>query len=157
VAQSESASYDTAELRRLLALHFSLDELRSLCQDLGLDYEALRGDTTDSKSLALIGYLERRNHLAELVAAAQRERPQVAWETAAAGTRPAQAAPPAFAAQPAKTPPPQTDIDGVIQIGNPIIRAWRNASTRISRVLQIGGGRIEVGGDPGSPEEPPRK
>ncbi len=59
-------------------------------------------------------------------------------------------------AQAASTRPADADIHGVVQVGNPIIRAWRGVSTRISHVLQIGGGRIEVGGDPDSPQEPHR-
>ena len=153
MSQPETASTNTAELRRLLVLHFSLGELRSLCQDLGVGYEELGGETKDSKSLALIEYLNRRNRLVELVVAAQRERPQVAWESGSTGTPQAQVIPSASAARPEKTPPPQTDIHGVVQIGNPIIRAWRGVSTRISSVLQVGSGRIEVTDQPPTEEK----
>jgi hypothetical protein len=70
---------DLGQLRRLLVQHFSADDLRSLCQDLDVDYDVLPGEGTDAKARELIAFMQRRGRLADLRAAATRERPQVAW------------------------------------------------------------------------------
>jgi hypothetical protein len=72
---------DAGELRRLIVQHFSDDALRSLCQDLDVDYEQLPGQGKEAKARELIVYLEQRGRLADLLAAAGRERPHVAWES----------------------------------------------------------------------------
>ena len=70
---------DLGQLRRLLVQHFSADDLRSLCQDLGVDYDVLPGEGTDAKARELIAFMEKRGRLADLVGAAQRERPNAPW------------------------------------------------------------------------------
>ena len=70
---------DLGQLRRLLVQHFSANDLRSLCQDLGVDYDILPGEGTDAKARELIAFMQRRGRLADLRAAATREPPQVAW------------------------------------------------------------------------------
>ena len=102
MSQPETASTNTAELRRLLVQSFSDNDLRSLCQDLGVDYDVLPGTGTEAKAREMIRFLERRGQLSRLVAAAARERPQVAWDSVAAGAGSAPATPlPGSAAVPA--------------------------------------------------------
>ncbi len=67
------------QLRKLLIKHFSLDELRVLCFDLGLEYEDLPGSTRTTKMHGLIEYLQRRGELPRLFAEIHVQRPDGAW------------------------------------------------------------------------------
>ncbi len=69
------------QLRKLLIEHFSLDELRVLCFDLGLEYEELPGDTRTTKMHGLIEYLQRRGELPRLLDEVKDHRPNVPWPT----------------------------------------------------------------------------
>jgi hypothetical protein len=88
---------DAGELRRRLVQHFSDNDLRSLCQDLAVDYEQLPGQGSEAKARELIAWLEQRDRLADLRAAAAHERPHVAW--GAAGGEPAASPTPPAARQ----------------------------------------------------------
>lgn len=68
-----------AQLRREIALRFSDDELKTLCFDLGLDYEDLPANARAGRARELVLYCERTNLLDELVAACQSERPALPW------------------------------------------------------------------------------
>ena len=146
---SDPRTGDDGELRRLLVQHFSDNDLRSLCQDLAVDYDALTGEGREAKARELIAFVQKRGRLADLLAAAARERPHVAWGAAAPAARP-------HGPAADRAGSGDVEIHAVAQIGNPVIRALRGISARISRVLQIGGGRIEVGGDAESSKETPR-
>ncbi|WP_420628082.1 NACHT domain-containing protein [Candidatus Leptofilum sp.] len=61
---------------------FSLDELRSLCFDLNIRYESLRGETIDDKALALVLYCERRSLTDQLLAICAEKRPSQTWSRA---------------------------------------------------------------------------
>ena len=50
---------DLGQLRRLLVQHFSADDLRSLCQDLGVDYDVLPGEGIDAKARELIDFMRK--------------------------------------------------------------------------------------------------
>lgn len=67
------------QLRKLLIEHFSLDELRVFCFDLGLEYEDLPGDTRTTKMHGLIEYLQRRGELSRLLDEVIEQRPNVGW------------------------------------------------------------------------------
>lgn len=67
------------QLRKLLIQHFSLDELRVLCFDLGVEYEDLPGNTRTTKMHDLIKHLQRRGELPGLLKEAVDHRPNVAW------------------------------------------------------------------------------
>lgn len=54
-------------LRKALIEHFNESELRTLCFDLGVDYDALTGDSKADKSRELVGHFWRRGHLISLV------------------------------------------------------------------------------------------
>lgn len=55
------------ELRQMLTNKYSLEELRDLCQDLGVDYENLPGEGKSAKARELIAHLQRRDRLPELL------------------------------------------------------------------------------------------
>ena len=66
-------------LRETLAEYFDAGELRTLCFDLGVDYDDLPGEGKANKARELIAYLERRDRLSELVHVCERQRPNVTW------------------------------------------------------------------------------
>jgi hypothetical protein len=75
VGMSEpTRTLDTASLRRFLVERFDLEELRTLCFDLGVDYDGLRGEGKEAKARELIAYMQRRGQLVGLIAAIRRER-----------------------------------------------------------------------------------
>lgn len=66
-------------MRDLIDQHFTAEELRQLCFDLGIEYENLPGDTRIAKSQALVAYCLRHNRLPQLGAQCRRLRPDAAW------------------------------------------------------------------------------
>ena len=81
-ASSEIALAETpalGPLRQQITNLFSLEELRVLCLDVGIRYDALSGDTIDTKAASLLAYADRRGQLNKLIAALQQERPQAKW------------------------------------------------------------------------------
>lgn len=64
------------ELRRLLQTTLNEGELRTLCFDLGVDYESLPGVSKADKARELISFVERRGHLDLLVVVLQQWRPE---------------------------------------------------------------------------------
>jgi len=65
------------QLRQVLAEHFDLEELHTLCFDLGVDYDRLGGEGKEAKARELVAYLQRRGQLERLIAAIQRERGRI--------------------------------------------------------------------------------
>jgi hypothetical protein len=65
--------------RDLLATRFSLEELQSLCLDLGIPYEEIPGNTLTAKVEGVIGYARRRQMLPQLWARGRQLRPKAAW------------------------------------------------------------------------------
>jgi hypothetical protein len=63
--------------KNLLYDHFTLAELHGLCKQLQVEYEDLRGDTRQQKSLALFEHLDQRGRLLELFEALEQERPHL--------------------------------------------------------------------------------
>ena len=70
---------DRAKLLEMLKAYFSESELRDICFELNVDYEDLAGEAKASKARELIGYLDRRRRLHELVIICQRLRPNEMW------------------------------------------------------------------------------
>lgn len=68
-----------AALRQGITGAFSLEELITLCGDLGVDYENLGGQGKEGKARELIAHLVRRGELARLVEYCARERPRYPW------------------------------------------------------------------------------
>ena len=62
-------SIDTSELLENLTGHFSLEELRTLAVEVGMDWDELEGTAKTPKARELIAYLQRQGRLEELVAA----------------------------------------------------------------------------------------
>src|SRR5579859_1506344 len=76
-----SQSHETrqSQLRHLLGLCFSLDEIRTLAFDIGVDFDELSGESKTAKIRELILFSERRNILDALIAAAAGARPDIFW------------------------------------------------------------------------------
>ena len=72
-------SQQLAAFRQLIIQHFSEAELRTLCFDLGHDYELLPGREKSEKARELIAYYRRINRLNDLLQVCQKTRPQVEW------------------------------------------------------------------------------
>jgi hypothetical protein len=67
-------TYNPVSLRRALVQHFSLEELRTLCFDLHLDFDELPGTSKSDKTRELVQYWQKRNQLDRLVEAIRYER-----------------------------------------------------------------------------------
>jgi hypothetical protein len=65
---------DRAKLRQFLVERFSLDELKNLAFDLGVDFELFAHQTKQEFSRGLIAYFERRDNLSCLVTELLRQR-----------------------------------------------------------------------------------
>lgn len=68
--------------RQQIVTHFSLSELKNLCQDFGIDYETIPNETIGDMARELIRYFERHLHLALLVEHCHFLRPDVDWDDA---------------------------------------------------------------------------
>lgn len=66
-------------LRKQLATTMNDDELETLCFDLGVDYENLKGDSKEAKARELVLHCDRTGKLAELNGLCQAMRPNVVW------------------------------------------------------------------------------
>jgi hypothetical protein len=64
-------------LYEVLSCYFSTGELRTLCFDLGIEFEDLSGEGKSAKALSLVQYTQRHNRYDDLVVYVQRERPHV--------------------------------------------------------------------------------
>jgi hypothetical protein len=72
----------TRRLLRVLVDRFSDDELRTLCFELGVDYENLGGTGKAGKARELLTFLERCRRVYELPTAGKWLRPDVIWPEA---------------------------------------------------------------------------
>ncbi len=68
------------KVRQILAVNFNEGELRTLCFDLGIDYDSLPATGKSDKARELIAYCERHSRLNELVAIGKHLRPNISWE-----------------------------------------------------------------------------
>ncbi|MCB9419181.1 MAG: AAA family ATPase [Ardenticatenaceae bacterium] len=78
-AISNLTAQERIDLRLKINDYFSVDELRTLCFDLYVDYVGLPGDGKIEKILELISYLERRGRLEELLSRCRQVRSNVSW------------------------------------------------------------------------------
>jgi len=67
------------ELRTQMAKAFNLDEIRTLCFDLNIDFDDIKGEDKSRKITELILYSSRRGELSNLIAACCSQRPQLTW------------------------------------------------------------------------------
>lgn len=69
-------------VRSILEQYFDLEELKTLSQDLGVDFGSLPGESKSAKARELVASLQRRGRLNDLTAAYQRYRPHSLTEIA---------------------------------------------------------------------------
>lgn len=65
---------------RLIDDLFSEEEIRTICFDLGFDYDSLPGRGKIAKIRELISLFQRRNEMSRLVNSLSEERPNVPWQ-----------------------------------------------------------------------------
>ncbi len=70
------------ELRRKIVEHFNDEELRTLCFDIGADYESLPAQGKEGKARELIALQQRQGRLVELIAACRAARSNLRWDMA---------------------------------------------------------------------------
>jgi hypothetical protein len=85
VQQASMAGQDVTLARRvrwreMLVEAFSDSDLRTLCFDMGLDYEVIGGDGKAGKARELLMYCERCGCTESLITAAARARPNLPWQ-----------------------------------------------------------------------------
>ena len=66
---------------------FNLDELKTLCEDLTVNYENLAGEGLNAKVREIVGYFRRNGRLVDLVDYCRRYRPSVEWPKPPAGVQ----------------------------------------------------------------------
>ena len=66
-------------LRRILTERFDDGELRTLCFDLGIEYDNLSGPGKADKARELVVYSERHGLISKLVSVAQEQRRDISW------------------------------------------------------------------------------
>jgi nucleoside phosphorylase len=64
--QTKTPPEQLSQLRQNIIDHFSDQELRDLCQDMGIDYESLPGEGKSAKARELVAFCERRGRISEL-------------------------------------------------------------------------------------------
>jgi hypothetical protein len=85
VSMAQEASVPTeklVQLRENLVRYFDEEELRTLCYDLGVDYDSLRGEGKAARARELVAYLERHSRIPEFVRLVRKLRPQVSGDEA---------------------------------------------------------------------------
>ncbi len=66
-------------LRDQLKTYFNESEFRDLCQDLGINYQAISGETINDHSRELVEYCRRHGLVITLIKRCQQLRPHVEW------------------------------------------------------------------------------
>ncbi|MCB9421360.1 MAG: SUMF1/EgtB/PvdO family nonheme iron enzyme [Ardenticatenaceae bacterium] len=75
-----------SQLLQLLTTHFNRDELKTLCHELGVNFDELPEGGISGQARELIHLLRRQERLADLIEWGRRLRPKAAWPTAAEAT-----------------------------------------------------------------------
>lgn len=79
--ESKRANIDNDTTRRLIAMrdcitnHFDLSEFKSLCFDMGINYDNLDGDSLEDKAREFVLLMNRLGRCPEIVAYCQKMRP----------------------------------------------------------------------------------
>lgn len=76
------------EIHQILVDRFSLEELKTLCFEIGVEFDDLEGGGKRDKARELIRYLDRRDQLDALRQAVMRHRRDVIWPTVSSGELP---------------------------------------------------------------------
>lgn len=66
-------------LRQIITERFNLEELRTLCFDLGMDWDDLPARGKAGKVRELVDHFARRRSIEELVQFCERQRPDISW------------------------------------------------------------------------------
>jgi hypothetical protein len=88
VGATYKGSLEQERLTRLLdilATRFDLEELRTLCFEMQVNYDDLSGEGIKSKARELISYLKRHERILDLVNIGSQMRPEIRWEDAFGG------------------------------------------------------------------------
>jgi hypothetical protein len=78
--RSQDESAYLTELHTSLARRFNQGELRTLCFNLGVEYEDLPAEGRADKARELVEYLKRRQQISDLVRLCRHQRPDIAWD-----------------------------------------------------------------------------
>lgn len=78
-----SSGLDLVNVRSQLSEHFNLDELQTLCFDLGIQYDNLAGETLNAKVRELVKHCYRHDLLHNLIQQCQKMHAGVKWVKAA--------------------------------------------------------------------------
>ena len=78
--EGEAERERVIQLHQILVARFDEEELRTLCFDLGVDYDDLPAHGKASKARELVRHVERRGQTLELVRTGKRIRPDISWE-----------------------------------------------------------------------------
>jgi hypothetical protein len=70
-----------AQLRENMLAYFEVEDLESLCFDLGVDYSALPGDGKAAKVVAMLEYFGRTGRVSQMIDRCAQLRPNVDWST----------------------------------------------------------------------------
>jgi formylglycine-generating enzyme required for sulfatase activity len=73
---------DRYKLKALLYEHFNLEDLRSLCFDLRIDFDDLRGETKSTKLVDFLNLILRSRRIADLANILKSIRPNISWDSA---------------------------------------------------------------------------
>jgi hypothetical protein len=76
------------QLHQCISYYFSEQELRTLCNDLGVDYDDVGTGGKAAQARDLVMYLERRGRTPDLIDKCKAERPNVDWDLNLGGTLP---------------------------------------------------------------------
>lgn len=68
-----------SKLHRILSTRFSLEEFRTFCFDLGVNFDTLPGEGLKGKARELVMYCERHKRIRELIETGKRQRSDIAW------------------------------------------------------------------------------
>jgi predicted NACHT family NTPase len=115
-------------LRESMEECFSLEEVRTLCFDLDIDYDSLGGEGKSAKTRELIARFRREARISELIAYLTNARPTVPWSQlypeVASGTLQTHTVVPVSLQEPASSLPQAQPHKG--WIGRLIGTSWRN-------------------------------
>lgn len=75
------AKQPSKELRQKIEQAFSLDELRTMCFDIGFDYESINSENKGALVRELLLALHRQGKLPELLNECKQHRPNINWDT----------------------------------------------------------------------------
>lgn len=68
------------ELRQALMAYFDIGDLKTVCFDLGIDFNSIPGESKSEKVVELIGYVTRTGRVIELIDQCSKLRPNVPWD-----------------------------------------------------------------------------